>query len=107
MDHLVALDPELSRFRDAVRAHYGRRLERIVLFGSRARGDHRDDSDYDVGVFLHPPMTRWDEIQALSRITAPFLIELGMLISAHPFRAGSHGDETVFMQEIRRDGVEL
>ncbi len=42
----------LSRFRDAVAETYGERLERVVLFGSRARGDFRPDSDYDVAVFL-------------------------------------------------------
>jgi predicted nucleotidyltransferase len=40
-------DPVLTRFRDAARAQYGKRLVRIVLFGSRARGDQRPDSDYD------------------------------------------------------------
>jgi len=31
---------------------YGARLRGLVLFGSRARGDHRPDSDADVAVFL-------------------------------------------------------
>jgi hypothetical protein len=31
---------------------YDRRLERVVLFGSRVRGDAHDDSDYVVEVFL-------------------------------------------------------
>jgi predicted nucleotidyltransferase len=31
---------------------YGERAERVVLFGSRARGDAHRDSDYDVAVFL-------------------------------------------------------
>ena len=31
---------------------YGDRLERVVLYGSRARGDAREDFDYDVAVFL-------------------------------------------------------
>ena len=31
----------------------GERIERVVLFGSYARGDARADSDYDVLVFLN------------------------------------------------------
>ena len=46
-------DPILKRFRAELDALYGERIERVVLFGSRARGDARDDSDYDVAVFLH------------------------------------------------------
>ncbi len=52
----------LARVRDALRAMYGDNIDRIVLFGSRARGDAREDSDYDVAVFLKTlPIdgTRW------------------------------------------------
>lgn len=40
----------LKRFRAAV-------VERVVLYGSRARGDHKPDSDYDVAVVLKGPGT--------------------------------------------------
>jgi uncharacterized protein len=36
-------NPVLKRFRAAVRDIYGERVERVVLFGSRARGDARED----------------------------------------------------------------
>jgi hypothetical protein len=45
-------DPILIRFRAALADAYGKRIERVVLFGSRARGDARADSDYDIAVFL-------------------------------------------------------
>ena len=51
MSHTLTLDPVLVRLAAELRALYGPRLERVVLFGSRARGDFRDDSDYDVAVF--------------------------------------------------------
>jgi uncharacterized protein len=44
-------DPILVRFRSALEALYGDRIERVVLFGSRARGDAHPESDYDVAVF--------------------------------------------------------
>ena len=45
-------DPILSQFRSALDQLYGARIERVVLYGSRARGDGQPDSDYDVAVFL-------------------------------------------------------
>ena len=45
-------DPVLVRFRKALGEIYGNQIDRVVLFGSRARGDARPDSDYDVAVFL-------------------------------------------------------
>ena len=52
-------DPILRRFRAALDRLYGDRIERVVLFGSRARGDAREDSDYDVAVFLKRLADRW------------------------------------------------
>ena len=37
----------LKHFRAAIAQTYGDRLERVVLFGSRARGDAQPDSDYE------------------------------------------------------------
>jgi predicted nucleotidyltransferase len=49
----VIADRVVTRYRKALDEMYGDRLERVVLYGSRARGDARPDSDYDVAVFLH------------------------------------------------------
>jgi predicted nucleotidyltransferase len=60
-----AADPVLKRFRAALDALYGDRIERVVLFGSRARGDAGDDSDYDVAVFLKGLADRWQEVDRI------------------------------------------
>ena len=41
-------DPVLRAFLELLRANLGTRLREVWLFGSRARGDHDDRSDYDV-----------------------------------------------------------
>jgi hypothetical protein len=60
-------DPVLVRFRAALDALYGDRIERVVLFGSRARGDAREDSDYDIAVFLRDLTDRRRELDRLAR----------------------------------------
>lgn len=100
-------DPVLIRFRAAVAEAYGDRLERVVLFGSRARGDHRPDSDYDIAVFVRNCGTLWDELGILGEITTDILNETGAVISAKPFLAGSYNARTGFMHELRRDGRDL
>ena len=45
-----------------MRALYGKRLERAVLYGSHARGDAGPESDYDIAVFLHDVTDRWAEM---------------------------------------------
>jgi len=41
------LDPVAVEFAREVRERLGPRVRKVVLFGSRARGDAREDSDYD------------------------------------------------------------
>ncbi len=100
-------DPVLRRFRAAVGEAYGDRLERVVLFGSRARGDYRADSDYDIAVFIKDPGDLWDELGTLSEITTAILNDTGAVISAKPFYAGSYRERTGFMHELRKDGRDL
>jgi uncharacterized protein len=100
-------DPILARFRAALDKLYGGRLERVVLFGSRARGDARPDSDYDVAVFLRDLIDRWREIDRLAAIETAILTETGGFIHAMPYRAGSYRERTPLMHEIRREGIDL
>jgi hypothetical protein len=55
----------LVRFRQALDEMYGNQIERVVLFGSRARGDARPASDYDVAVFLKSLSDRWAKLDRL------------------------------------------
>lgn len=101
------VDPILARFRAALARTYGERLERAVLFGSRARGDARPDSDYDVAVFLKEQESFWQESGRLAEIETDILYDTGAVINALPFSAGDYGARTPLMQELRRDGVDL
>jgi predicted nucleotidyltransferase len=65
-------DPVLGRFRAALDEIYGERLDRAVLFGSHARGDARQDSDYDVAVFLKSLPDRWTELDRLAKLRVDF-----------------------------------
>jgi predicted nucleotidyltransferase len=100
-------NPILTRFRTAVAEIYGDRLERVVLYGSRARGDHRPDSDYDVAVFIKDPGSFYDESGRLAAITTDILEDTGAVISATPFPAGAYRERTGFMHGLRIDGLDL
>jgi len=102
-----SIDPIMSRFRAALDKAYGARLERVVLFGSRARGDARPDSDYDVAVFLRGLDNFGDEAGRIAEIETDILYDTGAVINALPLKAGSHRDATGLMGELRREGVEL
>jgi uncharacterized protein len=101
-------DPILKRFRAALDEIYGDRIERVVLFGSRARGDARDDSDYDVAVFLKDLADRVPELYRLADLSSDILDETGEFVHAMAYRDGSYNDvHSPLMHEIRKDGIDL
>jgi predicted nucleotidyltransferase len=100
-------DKVLRRFRVAVNELYGDRIERVVLFGSRARGDAHEESDYDIAVFLKDLTDRWREFHRLADLRTDILADTGVFIEARPFRAGAYRERTPLMHEIRREGVDF
>ncbi len=103
----IALDPVVARFRAALDDIYGDRIARVILFGSRARGDAHAESDYDVAVFLKAMADRWAERTRLADLRVVFLDETGEFFDAKPFLADELRDRSPLMHEIRRDGIEV
>ena len=107
MPAAVTDDPILKRFRAALDALYGDRIERVVLFGSRARGDAHEDSDYDIAVFLYDLTDYWREADRIADIGTDILLDTREVINALPFPAGTYNQRTGFMHEVRSDGIDL
>ena len=100
-------DPVLTRFRAALDRSYGGRIERVVLYGSRARGDASTDSDYDVAVFIRDMVDRWQEMDRLADIGTEILYDEGKLVHGMAYPAGEYRRRTPLMREIRKDGLDL
>lgn len=100
-------DTVLSHFRAALDEMYGERLDRVVLFGSRARGTAHPDSDYDVAIFLKSLPDRWAEMDRLAQLRVSFLDREGVFFDALPYLASTYAERTPLMYEIRREGVDL
>jgi predicted nucleotidyltransferase len=87
---------------------YGHRLERVVLFGSRARGDADQESDYDIAVFLRDMSDRPAEMNRLADLATDILYTGGPFIHAMPYPAGFYNDERMpLMDAIRAEGIDL
>src|SRR5207245_6548152 len=70
-------DPVVQRIRASLFAIYGDRIERLILFGSRARGDAHADSDYDVAVFLVDLTDGWNEFYRMADLRIDILAATG------------------------------
>jgi len=100
-------DPILQRYRAAFDRMYGNQVERVILFGSRARGDGHAESEYDVAVFLTTLPDGWKELHRLADLRVDFLDETGAFFDTQPYPITAWGERTPLMHEIRRDGVDL
>jgi uncharacterized protein len=108
MNAIAPHDPILARFRAALDATYGARLDRVVLYGSRARGNAVPDSDYDIAVFLRDMPDRAAELNRLADLGTDLLYETGELIHALPYLAETYDDPRMpLMLEIRRHGRDV
>jgi predicted nucleotidyltransferase len=66
---------------DRLRQRYGDDLLRVVLFGSKARGDFDDESDLDVLVVVRND-DYWGCWREITDLTTRLLLETGVNISA-------------------------
>jgi predicted nucleotidyltransferase len=101
-------DPILYDLRAGLRSAYGERLARLVLFGSRARGDATADSDYDVAVFLRDMTDRWAEFDRVNGVAGEILLRRFAVVHALPYHERSYAENpSSLMRNIREEGVEL
>jgi predicted nucleotidyltransferase len=92
--------------RRALAAMPRRRIDKVVLYGSRARGDARRESDWDVAVFIRGRPTPRDR-SILSHISFDLMMETGAHIQALPFPLDHERLDYGFYRNVREDGVAL
>lgn len=106
-----AVSRALASYRQQLVDSYGERFVAAYLFGSRARGDHRPDSDADVAVVLEAfEGTPVGEKMRLVDLAFDALTDVGLMVQPWPFtRAQWEGREPEgrfpdLLAAARRDG---
>ena len=87
------------------------RVKHAILFGSRARGDHRPDSDADVVLILDRG-NDWLVLETFAGLAFDVLMDTGVLIQAVPISSQdwAHPEgfpRPSFLRNVARDGITL
>ncbi len=98
----------LRDFTAALRELYGQRLDRVLLYGSRARGDAEWDSDVDVLVVLDRCDDFWAEMDRISEVSGRIFLDHGVVLSPMPAGVAElEGSDKPIFRSIRRDGTRV
>ncbi len=94
----------LQQLRAGLEAQYGDRLDRVLLYGSQARGDAGPESDVDVLVVLEGEVDALVEIHRNSYLVAGLSLEHDVVISCVYMSAEEleEGDDP-FLRNVRRE----
>lgn len=96
----------VGELRQGLESLYSGRLERVVLYGSQARGDAEEGSDIDILVVLRGSVSPCDEIARTSELVAELSLKHDVLIvptfiSESRYKRG----QSPLLLNVRREGV--
>ena len=106
MEQTRVIKDELIRlFADRIRERLKGRLEQVLLFGSRARGDSDLESDYDFLVVVDE--VSMDVREILDEVSADFLCRYDTLFSVIPISEERFSKERYnpLLINVRREGI--
>jgi len=106
-------NPELLRIIEFLKAdllkYFGGRIQRIVLYGSYARGDFNNNSDVDIMILLKD-LPNWNDDKFVSRLSYNYMYDNNylfsiMLQSVHKFNDVL--DFYPYYRNINMEGISL
>lgn len=102
-------DAVLEKFSQGIKG-VKEKIRAVYLFGSRARGTDRPDSDYDLLLVVTEDFSLTDKSKLYDSVM-DVLLETGRLVSLKIFKEKEFNRlralETPFMQNVLREGIKI
>jgi len=118
MNNISTHTEMLNKYRDALLAHFPNDLQRLIVFGSYARGDNHSESDIDVlvlvgweekrlpnGLYAHPYNdSRWQTIVELAQDVS---LEYELILSPFVMSEKRFQQWSPFGNAVKSEGIEI
>ncbi len=96
----------LEDFKTGVKKLYGKRLKKIILYGSWARGDAKEHSDIDLAVLLEGEISPGKEIDRMIEIITDLQLKYNALISVYPISEKNYTTvNSPLLMNVRKEGI--
>ncbi|WP_017293311.1 nucleotidyltransferase domain-containing protein [Geminocystis herdmanii] len=101
------IEPSLRRFEKSLRYLYGKDIDKIILFGSQARGEATIDSDVDILVVTKAKLTEQKRDELIREIS-DFSINENILFNViEMLTTRFELEQSPLLINIRREGIVL
>ena len=103
----MKIEPILKEFKQQISELYGKRLKKVVLYGSYARGQANDEhSDIDLAIVLAGTVEPCKEIDRMADIFTDLNLEHNVLIAVYPVsEINFEKVESPLLINVRREGI--
>lgn len=102
----MEIKPILSQFHNELKAVYGSRLKKVILYGSWAAGKADDQSDIDLAIVLEGNVQPGKEIDRIIDIITDINLEHSVLLSVYPVCEDDYANsQSPLLIKIRKEGV--
>ncbi|MFH1421456.1 MAG: nucleotidyltransferase domain-containing protein [Planctomycetota bacterium] len=96
----------LSMLKKHLKKVYGKRLGKMILYGSWARGEQNENSDIDILMVLDDFKSVYEEISRVSPIVSDISQKYDTLIGLVPCRQNDFENESELLyKNVKREGV--
>ncbi len=100
--------PTLLKFKKEISDLYQKKLNRLILYGSYARGDTHEFSDVDILLVLNDMESPYTEIGFTSDLTFNYFYDYDLYISLVPTTVERFDKgEISLYHNIKNEGIEL
>ena len=98
----------LKEFKEKLIDLYKDQLVDVLLYGSYARGEQREDSDIDIAVVLKGNISPFKEIDRITEFSYDLSLKYSVLISIHPISNNDYLSRNYpFVLNLREEGISI